>query len=129
MPSRVPVPPPPTGPALEVEAQRRRPILPDAMRRMPVYRRLDFWAAFFAWEHEARRACSYRGDFLPEEEEEDFDNDEEMEEQAPPPPPPPQQQATWPEGVPWAPPPLVDLTNDGSDTSDVDAQADFDWAS
>ena len=83
--SRVPVPPPPTGRALEVEAQRRRRNLPDSMRRRPAYRRLDYWAAFFAWEHEARRACSYRGDFLPEEE--DDDGDEEMEEQAPPSPP------------------------------------------
>ena len=50
--------------------------------------------------------------------------------QAPPPPPPPPQQqaqATWPEGVPWAPPLFVDLTKDGSDTSDVDDLTDFDW--
>ena len=52
-----------------------------------------------------------------------------LQQQAPPAPPPPQQQAqaTWPEGVPWVPPPFVDLTKDGSDTSDVDDLADFDW--
>ena len=81
--TRVPVPPPPTGRALEVEAQRRRRILPDRMRCNQVYTRLDFWATFLAWEHEARRACSYRGDWQPEEEEEDddaYDWDDEMEE-------------------------------------------------
>ena len=247
---RVPVPPPPKGAALQVEAERRRRNLPPTMRRRPVYRRLAYWAAFLAWEHEARRASAFRGEIQPEEEDEEDDEDDfDAEEPAPPspplvdhraaelmpagiseedalrmaleesahtddgryvreledaielsaavaahgppppapplpwwapvdaprdgyvppppawynperaaafcaatgwgtevrgwsPPPPPhrapsppphhqapqqQAQATWPEGVPWVPPPFVDLTKDGSDTSDVDDLADFNW--
>jgi hypothetical protein len=44
---------------------RRIEWLPPAMQHEAVYHREDFWRAFLAWEHEARRMIRNRRSFMP----------------------------------------------------------------
>jgi hypothetical protein len=63
---RVPVPPAPTtGPVFDAEVRRRVDNLPQALRHERLYRTDFFWRGFLQWEHQARRASAYRGDFEP----------------------------------------------------------------
>jgi hypothetical protein len=65
-PANVPVPPPPQE-GLELEDAMRLRInkLPTRLCMDLAYHREDFWHEFFAWEHRARRECTYRGELLP----------------------------------------------------------------
>jgi hypothetical protein len=51
------------GPALEYESCRRIPRISQALRYDRGYPRADFWRAFLAWEHKARRATQEVHDF------------------------------------------------------------------
>jgi hypothetical protein len=64
---RVPIPPAPRvgTAALHEEMRRRIREFPEAQRYDRKFYNEDFWAAFLAWEHEARRRSRFLGDRLP----------------------------------------------------------------
>jgi hypothetical protein len=62
----VTVPPPPQEwSTLQDEMRCRISNLPTRHRVNLAYQREGFWREFLAWEHRARRECTYHGEFSP----------------------------------------------------------------
>ena len=80
---RVPVPPvPPEGPARDAEIERHRLLLPPHRRNLGAYHpEAPFWEEFLQWEHDVRRASTFRGDINPEAEEWELPATEDVEEE------------------------------------------------